>query len=968
MKNSLLLLVFCLACFLNQASGQCSPDNTPPVAKCKGTGDLEKDIEILDAPGLVTGNYGWGQSFTAGKTGQLEAVKFKTWVEYGPTDAIFTVKIVSGADPAGGMVLATKDLAVTNDNNTEYLVEFPMPPSITAGNQYCIVVSDNGINPGASLCRIKPEAYAGGTYYVEITPGQFFNIASVDLGFTTYVRTDASPFEVELGPGGTVNISGGDLNNNSTDNCAITSYMASPTSFGCSDIGTASATLTVMDAAGNSSSCVASVTVSDPNNNCCEYNNSMPPVANCKGGGSEKDIEILDALGLVTGNYGWGQSFTAGKTGQLEALKFKTWVEYGPTDAIFTVKIVSGANPAGGMVLATKDLAVTNDDNTEYLVEFPMPPSITAGNQYCIVVSDNGINPGASLCRIKPEAYAGGTYYVEINPGQFFNIASVDLGFTTYVSTGGSLALEIPPGGSVSVAGTDLDNNSTDNCGIASYVAFPSSFDCSDIGMTSATLTVTDYAGNSSTCVASITISDPNSNCCQGPVASCNSYVIELDNNGNGMLLVDDIAASSSADCGLMSEMVSPNSFDCMDVGPNTVTYTITDVNGAASSCTSVVTVEDYIEPTPVCVNTTIQINGETDVALNGADLWDDMASLDNCGTVSLFDISPASINCADIGSMISVTVQVVDANGNVGDCTAHITVEGLPCGWSSSPDGIGCPGGSQASFDPNASSFMVSSDGCYNPAYYSPIDAYAFAGMELCGDGEIVAQVTDVNGSGFAGIMMRNDLSANASMIRLGIDGVALTRRGMRISPGAPAFNHQFQTQGKNWLRLTRAGNQFTAMHSTDGVNWSVVITVPIPMGNCIQVGLYAESNTPNNPAVGNFENVEIKPSLFPLVTPNLPGVDIAETPEYDLESMVSVYPNPATDEAWIDLGNMLDRSATIEVFNGTGQLVQSIPTTALTGHPIKLNTNHWDNGIYMVRVQLGEGQVVTKRLVKQE
>ena len=796
----------------------------------------------------------------------------------------------------------------------------------------------------------------------------------------------------------------------------------------------------------------------------CSPDNEAP-VARCKTEGEVIDQQVTDAPGLVTSNYGFAQTFKAGVTGMMTAIDMKVWVEYGPTSAVFPVMIKSGSDPAGGTVLGQTTISVTNNNDTEYHIEFPTPFPVTAGSAYVVVVEDGGINPGAALARIKAEDYADGSYYAEINPGQYLNIASVDLGFTTYVSST-IFSTEIGGNGMATVSGNDIDDQSTDNCGIVSYVANPSSFDCYALGTPTVTLTVTDAAGNTATCSTTINLSDPNSNCCQAPTAVCNDFTVELNGSGSAGILPDDVGGASTANCGTQSETVLPNSFNCSNIGPNTVTYTITDINGATATCTSVVTVEDNIKPsltcqgntvvdadqgaceatvtlnipansdncavttlryrhrqvddqgneimgmdwsswspssspttvlpigfnqiqwqakdasnnqkkcsfiievedgeapTPVCLNPIIGFNGENDILLDETKVWDDVSSTDNCGSVLFFSVTPDNITCDQVGSVIPVTVTVEDSNGNTAECTSSVTVGGLPCGWSANPNGVNCPGGSQGSYDPNANSFSVSSDGCYNPNYYSSSDSYGYVGTEICGDGEIIAQITQVSGNGFAGIIMREDLTAGSKMIRVGIDGINLTKRGLRNSTGGLAFNHQFQTQGKNWLRLSRSGNVFSAYHSTDGINWGAIIMTPIPMGNCLELGFYAESNAANGTVVGTFENVSIN-SAAPLISPDQPNFEVNN--DLDVERNIRVFPNPAGNEAWIDLGQIDDQKVSTQIFNNLGKLIHQIPASQRVEGTIQLNLEDWEAGLYLIKIQIGEEQVITKRLLHQ-
>ena len=65
--------------------------------------------------------------------------------------------------------------------------------------------------------------------------------------------------------------------------------------------------------------------------------------------------------------------------------------------------------------------------------------------------------------------------------------------------------------GTTTVSGTQLNNGSFDNCTAAGNLALaasPNTFDCDDAGIATATLTVTDGAGRTATCTASVTVLD----------------------------------------------------------------------------------------------------------------------------------------------------------------------------------------------------------------------------------------------------------------------------------------------------------------------------------------------------------------------------------------------------------------------------------------------------------------------------
>ncbi|MCW8981818.1 MAG: DUF2341 domain-containing protein, partial [Altibacter sp.] len=70
--------------------------------------------------------------------------------------------------------------------------------------------------------------------------------------------------------------------------------------------------------------------------------------------------------------------------------------------------------------------------------------------------------------------------------------------------------------GMASITPAEIDNGSTDNCGIVTYSLDQDTFDCSNTGDNTVTLTVTDAEGNSSSCTATVTVEDTTA-----PVISC---------------------------------------------------------------------------------------------------------------------------------------------------------------------------------------------------------------------------------------------------------------------------------------------------------------------------------------------------------------------------------------------------------------------------------------------------------------
>lgn len=454
-------------------------------------------------------------------------------------------------------------------------------------------------------------------------------------------------------------------------------------------------------------------------------------------------------------------------------------------------------------------------------------------------------------------------------------------------------------------------------------------------------------------------VNDPNP--LMTPTANCQDFTLQLDANGEAVLQPGDVDAGSGDACEIAAQAVSPNSFDCNELGDHTVTLAISDGGGNVTTCDANIVVVDNAPPTPVCLNTTVEFNGESEIFLSIAQVWHEAASSDNCGEVYFSDMSPDKVTCEQLESIVPFTVTVEDANGNTAECIANVNVNGLPCDFSAPSDGVNCTGGNQAGYDLNENIYTITSEGCYDPNYYSNNDSHGYVGTALCGNAEITVEVTEVTGEGWAGISMREGLGASDKMLQLMIDGHFLTRRELRQNTGAMAYVHQFVSQGRYWLKLTRIGNTFSAYQSTDGYNWQAVLITNIPMANCIEVGMVTRNSTPNGFVTGVFENVIIGNSNINLLAPNQPDFEVTTSDNRRLE----IYPNPSKGETWIEFNQFNNEKATIEVYSNLGQLMQQFTTSEMGEQRIRLDVDRWHSGMYLIQLKTGGQPIQSKKLI---
>ncbi len=377
------------------------------------------------------------------------------------------------------------------------------------------------------------------------------------------------------------------LGANSSDNCSLRFTIGSgKTNYGCNDVGqTFNLTLIGTDAIGNKGSAPVTVTIADPNSVCND-----PPVAACA-------------------------PFTVSTDGSCEAFITAADVDGGSNDPDGDALTYSVDN-AGPFGVGTHTVTLTVSDG-EY------SDACTAA----ITVEDNTL----------PTAIAQ------------------------------NVTVQLDASGNASITAADIDNGSTDNCGIATLNVQPSTFTCANIGSNTVTLTATDVNGNTSSATAVVTVEDN-----IAPSIITQNLTVQLDANGNATITAADINNGSADNCGIATLNVTPSTFNCANVGNNTVTLTATDAGGNISSATAVVTVEDNIAPSTVAQNIIVQLDASGNAIITAADI--DNGSTDNCGIATL-NVAPSTFNCANVGAN-TVTLTATDASGNISSATAVVTVE----------------------------------------------------------------------------------------------------------------------------------------------------------------------------------------------------------------------------------------------------------------------------------------------------
>jgi len=224
-----------------------------------------------------------------------------------------------------------------------------------------------------------------------------------------------------------------------------------------------------------------------------------------------------------------------------------------------------------------------------------------------------------------------------------------------------NVAIYLDAAGQASVTAAQFDNGSHDNCGIASLSLSKYNFDCSNLGANTVTMTVLDIHGNSSTCSCVVTVYDN-----IAPTVITKDINVYLDGAGQASIVAADVNNGTYDNCSFTLTVV-PNTFNCSNLGPNTVTLTATDPSSNVSSNTAIVTVIDNIPPTftapiDITIYTDPYCSYDATVSATG-DVTDEA---DNCTTNFNATFSDVIVAGSCQGTMvITRTWSLVDGSNN---------------------------------------------------------------------------------------------------------------------------------------------------------------------------------------------------------------------------------------------------------------------------------------------------------------
>jgi len=522
------------------------------------------------------------------------------------------------------------------------------------------------------------------------------------------IRPQAQCFnnvQVFLTSAGSVLVNASVLDSASTDNCSINTagylFAGSPNTttrtFTCSSItaNPHSVTLIVADGSGNTATCASTITVRD----------TIRPTANCRP--TPLSVNLNATTGLVTVTAASINNLSSDNC-TIQSLLINgqpnftyNCTQIGANIATLTVIDNSGNQSTCTTTVTVNDITAPVARCQNITVQLS---SVTNAGSVRIAARalNNAITPSSDNCSIVSWQVAGqdsltflcanvGNNVVTLtvrdssgNPATCNSIITVrDTVRPIALCPAAPVPAYLNASGNVTVTAAMIDAGSTDNCSITSRLingAASRNFLCNNRGLNPVTLTVSDPSGNTATCPAVVEVIDSTP-----PTIQCQNITRNLNSSIPAFTIVtaNQINNGTIDNCGAVSLLINgqaQDTFDCTNVGTNTVVLSATDVAGNVAFCNATLTIVDNTTPQIACQNRIIQldVNGQATISVQNNQLVPVVATgTDGCGIINwtINGQSSAIYTCDSIGAPRIAQIVASDPTGNSATCQSVITV-----------------------------------------------------------------------------------------------------------------------------------------------------------------------------------------------------------------------------------------------------------------------------------------------------
>jgi len=719
----------------------------------------------------------------------------------------------------------------------------------------------------------------------------------------------------------------------------IQSISVSPSQFNCSNIGPNRVTLTLVDLAGNTTSCTSEVNVED----------DISPIVSCPPnisvsndpGQSGAKVDFVTPVGLD--NCSEAKTLqTAGSPGSLLGVTPRTVI-----NSAEGWQEVSLSSPVSVRSGETVWLAWVFENGLGMRYT-----SGTPGRARSAGIWSGGMSADFGTCEI-----TGYRYSIYCNYSNEKSIVTTSLGYTDVynlvakVSDRRAMPVTFTEDGDIRSI-TIYHNGGTGNMQLGVYSDDPGlpSGSFFPVGSTTNSFLVTDASGNVDQCSFTVTVKDD-----EAPAITCPAN-ISVDNDPGQCGAVVTYSPPVGVDnCPgvITTQTAGLGNGAFFPTGTTTETYRATDAAGNISECSFTVTVNDA-EPPVIRCPSNISVNN--DPGKCGARVSYSLPAFDdNCGVVAIIGNGWDPGDFFPVGTT-TVNYKVADAAGNMVDCSFNVTVADVTPPVLPTPP---APVTAECAYDVPPLIDLTAIDNCDGPITVSP-SLNTIEGA-CANDFVQIRTWTFTDQSGNTGKVSQTVTVKDISPPNL-------------ISPADevvyidPEYNEASLSYSASATDNCNASPVVIATIGGTPVNWPY----HFPIGTT-EIKWQAADNCGNVSSHIQFVTVDqISTTTDVAVTSNTQlndGISLkdAEIPtdiaETEGESFtVDLYPNPSTGEVNLKINSVEIKETEITVRSMTGRklLHEKYPKSDL----IKLDLSKQASGTYLISIKQDD-VIVLKKLV---
>lgn len=520
---------------------------------------------------------------------------------------------------------------------------------------------DNGITDN---CSIVSTSISPSTFNCQTLGANTVTVTAKDLkGNQTYQTCTVTVLDtlvpnlytksagIYLNAAGTVILNASALNDASTDNCGITSLVASQVNFNCTHLGQNSITLTATDVSGNTSQAVETVNVLDTILPILRYRNRVL-FLNSSGSVSitPADVDDNSTDNCAITSYQISQSnFDCSELGT-NFINF-TITDKSSNKVTQSVRIT--VRDTFAPVLKTKPVTLLLN---QYGFAVLSPSDIDDGSTDNCKISTRNLSQSVFTC-----GNLGTNSILYTLTDLSGNVASARVSVTVRDTSNPinkirNTAAYLDRNGLALLSSFDVDNGSADNCGIEKVTLSKDRFNCADLGKNNIDFTSYDKSGNKTVSTVEITVLDTIK-----PILRASNRVIYLDSQGKSTVGPDYFDDGSTDNCKIQTRTLRQYNFDCSDVGNKLLLYSISDTSNNSTIAVLSVQVRDTLSPKLYAENQIVYLDTKG-LAKISVDLFANKCT-DNCAITSL-RFSDSIFDCSQLGDNI-ITLNAQDPSGN---------------------------------------------------------------------------------------------------------------------------------------------------------------------------------------------------------------------------------------------------------------------------------------------------------------